>query len=144
MRKFRKGLAVAIALSMVLGAPAVPAGAASKGKLQKITIQKPDTKTLVLKKNAAYQLKTKVKVSGKASKKVKYKSSNKKVVKVSSKGKLTAKKNGTAKITVSSAAKPSIKAVLTVKVGTPVKSVKLSKGSLKGEVGGSSTLTASV
>lgn len=144
MKNITKGMAAVIALSMALAGPVMPAGAAPKGKIQKVTIQKPDTKNLVLRKNATYQLKVKVKVSGKVSKKVTYKSSNKKVVKVSSKGKLTAKKNGTAKITVSSAAKPSKKAVLTVKVGTPIKSVKLSKSWLKGEVGGSSTLTASV
>lgn len=85
--------------------------------VKSVTIQKPDTATLVLKKNAAYQLKTKVEVSGMLSKKVVYKSSNPKVVKVSSKGRLTARKDGTAKITTASAAKPSKKAVLTVPKG---------------------------
>ncbi len=147
MRHFKKGMAITLALSMVLGTSGTPAGAAQKGaaaKVQSVSIQKPDTGTLVLKKNAKYQLKVKVTVKGKASKKVVYKSSNSKVAAVSKKGKVTAKKKGTAKVTVTSTANRSKKAVLTVKVGTPVKTVKLSAAKLTGEAGKSATLKATV
>lgn len=147
MRHFKKGMAVTLALSMVLGTSGVPASAAQKGataKVQGVSIQKPDTATLVLKKNAKFQLKTKVTVKGKISKKVTYKSSNSNVVTVNKKGKLTAKKKGTAKITVASQANRSKKAVLTVKVGTPVKAVKLNAATLSGEAGKSGTLKAVV
>ncbi|HBA69475.1 MAG TPA: hypothetical protein DCZ40_08985 [Lachnospiraceae bacterium] len=147
MKHFKKGMAVTLALSMVLGTSGVPASAAQKGaaaKVQGVSIQKPDTATLVLKKNAKFQLKTKVTVKGKISKKVTYKSSNSKVVTVNKKGKLTAKKKGTAKITVASQANRSKKAVLTVKVGTPVKAVKLNAAKLSGEVGKSGNLKAAV
>jgi len=147
MRYFKKGITVTLALSMVLGTPGTPASAAQKGaaaKVQSVSIQKPDTATLVLKKNAKYQLKTKVTVKGKASKKVVYKSSNSKVATVNKKGKITAKKKGTAKVTVTSTANRSKKAVLTVKVGTPVKTVKLSAAKLTGEAGKSATLKATV
>ena len=147
MRHFKKGMAVTLALSMVLGTSGVPASAAQKGaaaKVQGVSIQKPDTATLVLKKNAKFQLKTKVTVKGKISKKVTYKSSNSNVVTVNKKGKLTAKKKGTAKITVASQANRSKKAVLTVKVGTPVKAVKLNTTTLSGEAGKSGTLKAAV
>ena len=65
MRHFKKGMAITLALSMVLGTSGTPAGAAQKGaaaKVQSVSIQKPDTATLVLKKNAKYQLKVKVTV----------------------------------------------------------------------------------
>ena len=138
MRQLKKSMAVVLALSMVLGTPGIPAGAAQKGaaaKVKSISIQKPDSAILVLKKNAKYQLKSKVTARGNISKKVEYRSSNSKVVKVSPEGKLTAKKKGTAKITVVSKANHSKKAVLTVKVGTPVKTIKLSDTRLTGKAG---------
>lgn len=147
MRIFKKGIAATLALMVAVTVSGMPADVAAKetsAKVKSVAIQKPDTKTLVLKKNATYQLKTKVDVSGNISKKVDYKSSNPKVIKVSSKGRLTAQKNGTAKITAVSKADASKKAALTVKVGTPVTKVKLDAAQLKGEIGTSVTLKASV
>jgi len=147
MRNFKKSMAAAFVLLAVAAASGTSANAAAKkasAKVESVAIQKPDTTTLVLKKNAAYQLKTKVAVSGGTSVKVVYKSSNPKVVRVSAKGRLTAKKNGTAKITVTSAANPSKKAELAVKVGTPVTKVELSEAQLKGEEGSSAKLDVSV
>ncbi len=148
MRHFKKGMAIVLALSMILGASGTPASASaakkSTAKVLSVSIQKPDTKTLVLKKGKTYKLKTKVKVKGKISKKVTYKSSKSKVVSVSSKGKLKAKKKGTARITVTSVGKPSKKAKLTVKVGTPVTKVTLSNTKLTGQAGESKTLKAAV
>ena len=147
MKCFKKSMAVTLALSMILGTPGIPAGAAKKGavaKVQSVSIEKPDTKTLVLKKNEKFQLKTKVLAKGGISKKVTFKSSDRKVVTVSKKGRLAAKKKGTAKITVASMAKPSKKAVLTVKVGIPVKKVNLSDAKLTGKAGESVKLKATV
>ena len=147
MKYFKKSMAVALAFSMVMGTPGVPAGAAKKGaaaKVRSVSIQKPDTETLVLKKDEKYQLKTKVVAKGNISKKVTFKSSNSKVVSVSKKGKLAAKKKGTAKITVTTVAKPVKKAVLTVKVGTPVKKVSLSAAKLTGKAGETASLKVTV
>ena len=148
MKHFKKDVAVVLALSMMLGVSGTPAGASaakkSTAKVRSVSIQKPDTKTLVLKKGKTYKLKTKVKVKGKTSKKVTYKSSKSKVVSVNSKGKLKAKKKGTAKITVASVANPSKKVKLTVKVGTPVKKVTLKTTKLTGKVGETKTLKAAV
>ncbi|MDE5966846.1 MAG: carbohydrate binding domain-containing protein [Lachnospiraceae bacterium] len=146
--KMKKAIAAALALAMTLSLAAPPAGAApisaAKAKVTSVKITKPDTTTLVIKKNKTYQLKVSVKGTGKVSKKVTYTSSNSKVVKVSKKGKLKAVKNGTAKITVKSKANPKKKAVLTVKVGTPVTKVKLNKKTLQGEEGTVVQLKATV
>lgn len=146
--KMKKAIAAALALAMTLSLAAPPAGAApisaAKAKVTSVKITKPDTTTLVIKKSKTYQLKVSVKGTGKVSKKVTYTSSNSKVVRVSKKGKLKAVKNGTAKITVKSKANPKKKAVLTVKVGTPVTKVKLNKKTLQGEEGTVVQLKATV
>ena len=147
MKSYKKSIAAALALLVAVTASGTPAAAAPKkdmAQVKSVKIQKPGTAILVLKKDASYQVKTKVKGTGSISKKVVYKSSDPKVVKVSSGGKITAKKEGTAKIIAASEAEPSKNAVLTVKVGTPVEEVKLDSTLLDGEKGTSVKLKASV
>lgn len=147
MRNGKKVMATALAFVLTCSLAMPPVQAASKKtgkKVVSVTITKPDTSVLVLKKKKKYKLTTKVKTTGKISKKVTYKSSNKKVVKVSSKGQLTAVKNGTAKITVKSKADKKKKDVLTVKVGTPVTKVSLNQKSIVGKEGTTQNLTAVV
>ncbi len=134
-----------MALALVLGATPIQAQAAlAKKTVKSVQITKPDTTTLVLKKNKTYQLKTKVTVSGKASKKVTYSSSNKKVVSVSKNGKLKALKKGTVKITVKSKSNKKKKDTLKVIVGTPVTKVSVKTKKLQGEIGDKFTLKTSV
>lgn len=147
MKKFKNGIAATLAVAMAVAAFGTHVYASQtkpSAQVKSVSFQKPDTTTLVLKKDASYQLKTKVEASGKAGKKVSYQSSNPKVVKVSAKGKLTAKKNGTAKVTAISATDASKKAVLTVKVGTPVTKVELDAAHFEGKQGTSFRLKAQV
>lgn len=142
--QFKKGMSVMLIAAVFLGMQEIPASAAPVAKVQSVTILKPDTPVLVLKKNSKYQLKTKVTVKGNASKKVTYKSANPGIVKVNKSGKLTAIKKGTAKITVKSTADYSKKAVLTVKTGIPVKAVQFDKTELNGKEGETGNLKVSV
>lgn len=147
MRNVKKIIAAALACALTCSLAMPPVQAASKKtgkKVVSVTITKPDTNVLVLKKKKKYKLTTKVGTIGKISKKVTYKSSNKKVVKVSSKGQLTAVKNGTAKITVKSKANKKKKDVLTVKVGTPITKISLNQSSIVGKEGTTQSLTAVV
>jgi len=145
MKKAKKIMAVLLASVLVCNLSTLSAQAAKKkANVQSVTITKPDTTTLVLKKKKGYKLKIKVKTTGQISKKVSFKSSNAKVIRVNSKGKLTALKNGTAKITVRSKADSKKKDTLTVKVGIPVSSVQLNKTQINGTVGEKIKLEASV
>lgn len=116
-------MAFAMVVTSITFVPA--ASDAAKKKVTKVSITKPDSKVLVLKKGKSYKLKTKVTASKKKYQKVTYKSSKAKIISVSKSGKLKAKKKGTAKITVTSKTDKKKKAVLTVKVGTPITGVKL-------------------
>ncbi len=95
-RILKKVISVILALAMIISlvnVPAIGSEAASKKKTVKsVTVSNLPAKTLTLKKNKTFQLKTKVTVTGKASKAVIYKSSKPKVAQVNSKGVITAKK----------------------------------------------------
>lgn len=129
---------VATLLSMAMVVTLVPVTAdAAKVNVKKVSITKPATSTLVLKKGKTYKIKSNVTVkpNKSANKKVTYKTSKKSVVTVSSSGKLKAKKNGKATITVISKKNKKKKATLKVIVGTPVTKVKLNTTSLSLKVG---------
>ena len=129
MKYLKKVLAVVLAVAMILtlvNIPAIGSEAASKKKsVKSVTVTNLPAKTLTLKKNKTFQLKTKVTVTGKASKAVKYKSSKPKVATVNSKGKIKAKKNGKTVITITSKADKSKKYKITVTVGTPASKVSI-------------------
>ncbi len=142
---WKRVLATAMTVVMVASMTPITAEAATnKGTVQSVTIKNLDTKTLVLKKGKTFKLKTKVSVKGKVSKKVTYSSSNDDVVTVSKSGRIKAIKKGTAKITVKSVANNKKKATIKVKVGTPVKKVKLNKKSVTANVGDTVKLTATL
>lgn len=126
---FKQVLAVVLAVAMILtlvNVPAIGSEAASKKKsVKSVTVTNLPAKTLTLKKNKTFQLKTKVTVTGKASKAVIYKSSKPKVATVNSKGKIKAKKNGKTVITITSKADKSKKYKITVTVGTPATKVSI-------------------
>lgn len=100
------------------------------GTVKNVSVTNLPANQLTLKKGKTFTVKPKVTVTGKASQKVSYKSSNKKVATVNSKGKITAKKNGKATITITSKADSKKKYKISVTVGTPVTSVKLSASSV--------------
>lgn len=129
---FKKIAAVVIAFAVMLSMITIPekTAYAASGTVKSITVTNVSDKQLTLKKGKTFTLKTKVKVTGKASKKVIYKTSDPKVVTVNSKGKITAKKNGKATITITSKADSKKKYKISVTVGTPVTSVKLSASSV--------------
>lgn len=148
MKQWKRGLAFFLAAVLMMSSMSVGVQAASnkskKATVKSVTITKPDTKTLVLKKGKSYKLKTKVEVTGKASKKLQYTSSNKKVAKIDSKGKIKALKNGKSTITVKSVANKKKKATLKVIVGTPVTKVTLNKKTLSLTEGEKAALKATV
>ena len=151
-RIVKKALSIVLATALVI--TCLPTGASTtasaktktkaKARIESVSITNVSSSTLVLKKKKTYTLKVGVKAKGKISKKVTFHSSNKKVVSVSSKGKLKALKNGTAKITVKSKANSKKKATITVKVGTPVTSVKANYKTYTGYAGKQFTLKATV
>lgn len=146
-RSWKRALVLLLAMALVVGMFPVTAEAAPKSKKKQVvsvSITKPDTKTLVLKKGKTYTIKTKVTVKNKASKKVTYSSSKKKVATINSKGKIKALKNGTTTITVKSKANSKKKATLKVIVGTPVKKVVLNKKKATLTEGDSLSLKATV
>lgn len=124
--------------------PPVTAEAAKTVKVKKVQITSPKKKSVTLKKGKTLQLKVKVTPKNAKNKKVKYGTSNKKVVKVTSKGKIKALKNGTARITVTARDGSKKKAVLKVKVVTPVSKVKLNAVSSTLTVGKTAALKATV
>lgn len=127
---------IAIVMTFALFATSLaytPAKAdAKKAKVSKVSITKPSTKVLVLKKGKSYKIKKTVKASKAKYKKVTFKSSKPKVATVSKSGKIKAKAKGTAKITVTSKTNKKKKATLTVKVGTPI--TKITLNGTKGEL----------
>ena len=83
-RAWKRSFVLLMVMALVVGMIPVTAEAAPQKKKKQVvsvSITKPDTKTLVLKKGKTYTLKTKVTVKNKASKKVTYSSSKKKVAK---------------------------------------------------------------
>ncbi len=150
MKQFKRGLAFLLVLvmmvtSMGVGVMAAPAKT-KKASIKSVTITKPDTKTLVMKKGKTFTIKKKVTTTGKGkiSKAVTFSSSNKKVATVSAKGKIKALKNGKTTITVRSKANKKKKATLKVVVKTPVTKVTLDQKTLELIEGETATLTATV
>lgn len=147
-RKLLSIITIIMSIALVSGVFGIqlPVEAAPKKtkKVTKVEITKPASSTLVLKKGGTYTLKYKITPKNASNKKVKFSSSNKKVVTVSTKGKIKAVGRGTAKITVKSVSNGKKKASITVKVGTPVKKVLLSKKTVKLTEGGSTTIKATI
>lgn len=121
-------LAVAMVVTSISFVPADTE--AAKKKVTKVSITKPDTSVLVLKKGKTYKIKKKVTASKKKYKGVTFKSSKPKIASVSKSGKIKARKKGKTVITVTSKVNKRKKARLVVRVGTPVTKVTLtgSKG----------------
>lgn len=130
-------LASVLSLAMVVTSLTVTgatADAKKKAKIKSVKVTSPVVNggKLVLKKGQKKRIKVKVTKTGKISKKVTYKSSKPSVAKiVKKKGKVyvkaVGKKNKTAKITIASKANKKKKATLKIKIGTPIKKVKVSK-----------------
>ena len=121
-------LAVVLALFLFIGAYPVSSSAASvKSKVKSIKVTSTPANILVVRKGQKYKLKVKVKGEGKFSKKVRYSSANEGIVTVSSSGRVKGIRKGSTKITIKSAANPKVKKTIKVKVGTPVKKVKVNK-----------------
>ena len=92
-RTYRRAIAAAVALGMLLSPVAVQqetADAAAKAKVSSVKVKNVKKKKLTLVKGKTFTLKTKVTVKPNKAKykKVTYKSSKKKIVSVSKKGKL--------------------------------------------------------
>lgn len=151
MRVFKKNICKRICVIMLSATLALSGGLsgikadAAKKAIKSVSVTNVDGKKLVLKKGKKFKLKTKVVKNDKNAKTtLKITSSNKKVVKVTKKGELKAVKNGKATITVKSTATPSKYVKIKLTVGTPVKSVNVSKTSINGTVGEVVSLGASV
>ncbi|MBR6224005.1 MAG: carbohydrate binding domain-containing protein [Lachnospiraceae bacterium] len=151
MRVFKKNICKRICVIMLSATLALSGGLsgikadAAKKAIKSVSVTNVDGKKFVLKKGQKFKLKTKVVKNDKNAKTtLKITSSNKKVVKVTKKGELKAVKNGKATITVKSTATPSKYVKIKVTVGTPVKSVNVSKTSINGTVGEVVSLGASV
>lgn len=127
---FRRFVTAMLVFAMVitsLTVSSVDSQAAKKVKKVTIGVKVGGSGILVLKKGQSKKLKVSV-TPKKASKKVTYKSSKASIVSVSSKGVVKARKSkGSAKITVTSKQNAKKKATITVKIGTPVKKVAISK-----------------
>ncbi len=120
-RTYRRAIAAAVALGMLLSPVAVQqetADAAAKAKVSSVKVKNVKKKKLTLVKGKTFTLKTKVTVKPNKAKykKVTYKSSKKKIVSVSKKGKLKALKEGKAKITIKSKINKKKKVTITVTV----------------------------
>lgn len=112
----------------------------SKMAIKKIT---PNNPTVNLDKGKTYTCKVTISPKG-ASKDIVYKSSDAKVATVSQKGVIKGITPGKAVITISSADNPKVKATVTVNVGYIIKSVSVSKKTLKLVPGKNATLKAGV
>lgn len=125
---FKKIVTFVLAFAMIVTSLAVSSTesqAAAKVKKVVIGAKVGSSGILVLKKGQTKKLSASVSPKS-ASKKLTYKSSNKSAVSVTSKGVVKAcKSKGSAKITVTSAQNKKKKATITVKIGTPVKSVAI-------------------
>lgn len=131
-------MAVMVAVTSVMIPDSTVVNAAAK-TVKTISIRKPATKALVMKKGTTYKLKTSV-----SAKQVNFKSSKPSVVSVTSSGKLKAKKKGSATIIVSLKKNKKVKTKLTVKVGTKVSSVRLNTKKITIEAGKTYKLKATV
>ena len=143
-------MALALACTMMVTSAYVPASAAKKANVKKVTVASSlsgDKKTVYVAKGKKVKLKTTVSVTPnkKANKGVTFKSSNKKVATVNGKGIVKGKKTGTAKITVRSKKNKKKKASITVKVmKTAVSKIKIGKTEASLNAGESLTLKAKV
>lgn len=146
MKKYKCALACFLAAALAAGSMSADVGAAAakKGMVKSVTITKPEAKTLIMKKGDTFQLKAKIKTSGKADKSLVFLSSNTKIAAVSAKGKIKALKKGEATITVKSKADKKKKAVLKVVVKIPVSGVTLDKTALELTEGETAKITATV
>ena len=150
MRLKMRIMALALACTMMVTSVYVPASAAKKVTVKKITVASSlsgDKKTVYVAKGKKVKLKTTVSVTPnkKANKGVTFKSSNKKVATVNGKGIVKGKKTGTAKITVRSKKNKKKKASITVKVmKTAVSKIKIGKTEASLNAGESLTLKAKV
>ncbi len=137
MKHSKQLLAFLMATALVVTSVSVPTMAKEAGaKTAKVSITKPDGKTLVMKKGKSFKIKTNQKVS--------FSSSNQKVVSVSSKGKLKALKKGKVTITAKSLANKKNKAKLKVIVGNPVTKVTVNQSNISLVKGQKTKLTAVV
>ncbi|MBR3042248.1 MAG: Ig-like domain-containing protein [Eubacterium sp.] len=128
MKIYKKILVIILTVFMVLGNLSVSALAdSSKNKVKAIKVSSVPANVLVIKKGQNYKLKVKVSVDGKAGKKVRYFSANENIASVSSSGRVRGIRKGSTKITIKSAVNPKIKKIIKVKVGTPVKKVKVTR-----------------
>lgn len=151
MRK-RKGNGIRLCawvLALILtitsaGIPSVTVEAAKAVKVKKVQIISPKKHSISLNKGKTLKLKVKVTPKNAKNKKVTYKSSNKKIVKILSGGRIKGVKNGTARVTVTAKDGSRKKAVLKVRVVTPVSKVKLNLSSAVIKVGESTSLKATV
>ena len=128
MKLCKKILVMILAVFMAIGTFPVSASAASaKAKVKSIKVTSTPANILVVRKGQNYKLKVKVKTTGKISKKVEYSSADERIITVNNKGLVKGIKKGATKITVKSSVDTKVKKVIKVKVGTPVKKVKVSK-----------------
>ncbi len=116
-----------LVMTFTIAAPSPAQAKKKKGKVKSVTVTNLPGKTLTVKKGKSFKLKTKVKVTKKASKALSYKSSKSSVATVSGNGVINAKKKGKAKITITSKENKKKKVVIKLTVGTPVTKVKLNK-----------------
>ncbi len=98
--------------------------AKAKKKVKEITIQKPESSSLYLKKGEKFRIKYKVKPANASNRKVAFVTSNKKVATISAKGVIQAKKPGAARITLKAKDGSRKKAVIQIKVVKKLKPVK--------------------
>ncbi|MBO4863710.1 MAG: Ig-like domain-containing protein [Lachnospiraceae bacterium] len=128
MKLSRKILVIIMAVLMVLGSyPNTSSAAPLNGTVKSIKVTSTPANILVIKKGQKYKLKVKVKGEGKFSKKVSYTSANESIATVSSSGRVKGIRKGSTKVTVRSVSNPKVKKTIKVKVGTPVKKVKVTK-----------------
>ncbi len=143
IRMFTVILALALAVTSV-SLPPVTAEAAKTVKVRKVQITSPKKSRITLNKGKTLTLKVKVTPKNAKNKKVAIKSSKNKIVKILSKNRIKALKNGNAKVTVTAKDGSKKKAVLQVKVVTPVSKVKLNQSSAAVKVGKTVSLKATV
>lgn len=140
MRKWKRMMISLLAVSLLLPAPGTVAHA-EKNSVTKIAFSKPATKTLVLKKGSSY--KTGISMQNVSGGSVVYTATGR-AVSVNGSGVLKAKKNGKSKVTVFLKGKKNVRAAITVRVGMPIKKVKLARTSIVLAAGEEMSLNASV
>ena len=143
MRKMK--LTLILVVGIIIASPSLSSQASSsRGTVKQLSIENLQANVLTLKKGTSFRLKPKIIKSGRVSTKVVYKSSNKNVVTVSKKGRVTAKKKGKAKIIVIPKANKKKRIIIFVRVGTPVKAIKLNKSYDTLTVGETMALTSRI